>query len=49
MQRSSIMSVLEDEVVVCDDETPEADDAGLIGEHDVQWTGSKLLWTIQWI
>jgi len=33
-QCSSIMSVFDD-VVVCDDETPEADDAGLIGEHDV--------------
>jgi len=37
------MSVFDDDVVVCDDETPEADDAGLIGEHDVHWTGSKLL------
>ena len=45
MQCSSVKSVFDEEVAVCDEETAEADDAGLVGEHETHCSGSKLLYS----
>ena len=44
IQCSIEKSVFDDEVVaVCDEETNEAEDAGLVGEHETHCSGSRLL------